>query len=178
MPITLCVRGTLRYKDPEPVLKGNTSIRTFGIELLTDNPKYPNQIGLELRNDRCVDIDPFQIGEELVVNVDLSGRTWTSPEGREVVFNRLSAWRIRRANEVPSTEAPGIGVFPLNEGPTAQPTQQPAAATSYAQQPAPAQHKTARQSIDDIAQRIIIAQPAPTNSTTKPETDNTEDLPF
>lgn len=90
--------------------------REFVIKLTGEgeNPDYPNFIALELIKDKCALLDDYQIGEEVNVHFNLSGRLWNSPGKPEKCFNSLQAWRIERAGEVanaiPSFDAqPGHG---------------------------------------------------------------------
>ena len=57
--------------------------REFVLKLTGDeeNPSYPNYIALELIKDKCSVIDEYSIGDEITVQLNISGRLWT-PEGQ------------------------------------------------------------------------------------------------
>lgn len=86
--------------------------REFVIKLTGEgeNPDYPNFIALELIKDKCALLDHFQIGEEVSVQFNLSGRLWNPPGKPEKCFNSLQAWRIEKAggteNAMPSFDTP------------------------------------------------------------------------
>lgn len=74
--------------------------REFVIKLTGEgeNPKYPNYVAMELIKDKCALMDLFNIGDEVVVQFNLSGRLWSSPGKPEKCFTSLQAWRVERAD--------------------------------------------------------------------------------
>lgn len=70
--------------------------REFVIQLTGDgeNPDYPNYIALELIKDKCALMDNHNIGDEITVHFNLSGRLWNAPGKPEKCFTSLQAWRI------------------------------------------------------------------------------------
>ncbi|RJE74672.1 MULTISPECIES: DUF3127 domain-containing protein [Reichenbachiella] len=73
--------------------------REFVVEY-AENPQYPEFVKFELIQDKCEQLDAFNIGQELNVAFNLKGRKWTNPQGQVVYFNSLQAWRISAANDV------------------------------------------------------------------------------
>lgn len=63
-----------------------------------ENPSYPNYVALELIKDKCALMDQYQVGDELVVSFNLSGRLWTKPGNPERCFTSLQAWRVQAAS--------------------------------------------------------------------------------
>lgn len=59
-----------------------------------ENPAYPNHIALELTKERCALIDKCNIGDEINVHFNLSGRLWKPNDKPEKCFNSLQAWKI------------------------------------------------------------------------------------
>lgn len=81
--------------------------RTFVLEYI-ENPQYPEYVSFELIQDRCEQLDGFEIGQEVEVNFNLKGRKWVNPEGVTKYFNALQAWRIEAkspATSLPTNEA-------------------------------------------------------------------------
>lgn len=79
----------------ETVKRSETfQVREFVLEIQSPNSQYAEHVLFQLTNNRTALIDQFQIGQELTVDFDLSGRKWTNPEGKVVFFNRLNVWRI------------------------------------------------------------------------------------
>ena len=74
-----------------------------------ENPAYPNYIALELIKDKCSLMDAYQIGDEINVHFNLSGRLWSGNGKPEKCFNSLQAWRIERVDK-------GSFAAPSNQG--------------------------------------------------------------
>ncbi len=59
-----------------------------------ENDAYPNYLAMELIKDNCGIMDAYNLGDEIKVHFNLSGRLW-SPAGKpEKCFNSLQAWRV------------------------------------------------------------------------------------
>ncbi|MEC8427821.1 MAG: DUF3127 domain-containing protein [Pseudomonadota bacterium] len=86
--------------------------REFVIKLTGEgeNPAYPNYIALELIKDKCGIMDAYNLGDEIQVHFNLSGRLW-SPAGKpEKCFNSLQAWRVQPVSQAQDQD-PGIPDF-------------------------------------------------------------------
>jgi hypothetical protein len=72
--------------------------REFVIKLSgeDENPTYPNHIALELIKDKCALMDQYQVGDEIQVTFNLSGRLWSGNGKPEKCFTSLQAWRVER----------------------------------------------------------------------------------
>lgn len=73
--------------------------REFVIQLSGEgeNPAYPNHVAFELIKDKCSIMDQYQVGDEVIVHFNLSGRLWNAPGKPEKCFTSLQAWRIESA---------------------------------------------------------------------------------
>jgi len=82
--------------------------REFVIKLTGEgeNPDYPNYVALELIKDKCQLMDQYQVGEEVNVHFNLSGRLWSQPGKPEKCFTSLQAWRVERASDAAQQAAP------------------------------------------------------------------------
>lgn len=70
--------------------------------LATDlNTPYPNFIQIQLAQDKCAMIDNYNIGDELKVQINITGRLWASPTGNKY-FNTITAWRIEKVGNTPN----------------------------------------------------------------------------
>lgn len=78
--------------------------REFVVEILDD--RFPQYIKFELVNDKCNLIDNFKVGQDIIVNFNITGREWTNPAGEKVYFNSLRAWKInlKEGENYPSTD--------------------------------------------------------------------------
>lgn len=142
------------YQKGEAIKRTETfTVRDFVIEIENQrNPQWNDLVQFQAVNERVTMLDVFNIGEMLQVTFDIRGRKWKNPEGREIFFNTLNAWKIERYNGMPAgfnpTQAnygyPQNNQYVPNNGAPQQPygaPQQPFAEPQQQtyQQPAPAQ---------------------------------------
>ena len=71
--------------------------RDFVIKLTGEgeNVAYPNHTTFELIKDKCAMIDAYNLGDEINVAFNVTGRLWTGQDSVEKCFNSLKAWRIQ-----------------------------------------------------------------------------------
>ena len=83
--------------------------------VVTTNEQYPQHIMIEFAQDKVDLIDPYQVGQEVKVHINLRGRLWTSPQGEDKYFNSIHGWRIEKVGEAPvqAQQAPA----PIQEHP-------------------------------------------------------------
>jgi hypothetical protein len=79
--------------------------REFVVKTDEESP-FPQLIPLQFTQDRCDNLDPFQVGDKVKVDFYIKGREWTSPQGEVKHFLSLDAWTIDKlsssAAETPS----------------------------------------------------------------------------
>ena len=75
--------------------------------VITTEEQYPQHIMVELLGERVDIINPFKVGDDVKVSINLRGREWVNPQGETKYFNSITAWRIERLQpEIPaSTQA-------------------------------------------------------------------------
>lgn len=66
--------------------------------VITTEEQYPQHIILEFTQDRCELLDPFEIGQEVKININIRGREWINPKGEAIYFNTIQGWRIESLN--------------------------------------------------------------------------------
>lgn len=59
-----------------------------------ENERYPNYVALELIKDKCALMDSYNVGDEIAVQFNLSGRLWSGNGKPEKCFTSLQAWKI------------------------------------------------------------------------------------
>lgn len=99
------IKAKLLEKFETANLSNSFRKREFVVEY-AENPQYPEFIKFELIQDKCDQLDGFNIGQELNIAFNLKGRKWTNPKGEVVYFNSLQAWRLSAANDISSTPKP------------------------------------------------------------------------
>lgn len=63
-----------------------------------ENRRYPNHVALELIKDKCELLDSYNVGDEIKVTFNLSGRLWAGNGQGEKCFTSLQCWRIESAS--------------------------------------------------------------------------------
>jgi hypothetical protein len=87
--------GTIKVINDTVKISEKFSKREF---VVTDNDAmYPQDISLQLIQDKVSILDNYSEGESVEVSFNLNGREWTSPQGEVKYFNTLNAWRIEKA---------------------------------------------------------------------------------
>lgn len=89
------ITGTLKQKGNTQQVSEKFSKREF-VLTVDASTSYPQYISLQLTQDKCSQLDNYNVGDELKVSFNLRGREWNSPDGVLKYFNSLEAWRIER----------------------------------------------------------------------------------
>ncbi|MFY0625961.1 MAG: DUF3127 domain-containing protein [Reichenbachiella sp.] len=99
------IKAKLLEKSETAQVSNSFRKREFVVEY-AENPQYPEFVKFELIQDKCEQLDGFNIGQELNIAFNLKGRKWTNPKGEVVYFNSLQAWKITAANDVSAGGSP------------------------------------------------------------------------
>lgn len=85
-------------------IKGET--QTFGAKgfakrelVVTTDEQYPQMIMIEFVQDKCDLLDPYNVGDNVKVSINIRGREWVNPEGVAKYFNSLQGWRIEKLED-------------------------------------------------------------------------------
>jgi hypothetical protein len=75
--------------------------------VVTTEEQYPQHIMVEFVQDKCDLLNPFQVGQDVKISVNLRGREWVNPQGETKYFNSIQGWRIESLQPVgQNTPAP------------------------------------------------------------------------
>ena len=96
------IKGKLFDKMPIQQVTDSFKKQEFVLEV-AENPQYPELIKIESIQDKCGDIDDFDIGAIITASCNLKGRKWDDPQGGVKYFNTIQAWRITGDNSARST---------------------------------------------------------------------------
>lgn len=110
------IEGKLHAKFDTQNVSDKFMKRDFVVEY-TDNPQYPQFITFQLTQDRCSNLDQYQVGEKMHVTFNLRGREWMSPQGEKKYFNTLEAWRIQKVESMANVPVNGghVGAGTVND---------------------------------------------------------------
>ena len=96
-------------------IKVKGEVQTFGEKgftkrdiVLTTDEQYPQHINIELQQDKCDLIEPFNIDDEIKISINLRGREWINPKGEAKYFNSLVGWRIEKVETAPNVPLPPV----------------------------------------------------------------------
>lgn len=98
------IEGTIKRIDATQVISASFQKRSFILEH-GDNPQYLDNCIFEFHQDKVDKLDAFKVGDVVSVEFNLKGRLWTNPEGEEVCFNTLNAWKIETKGVQVSNDA-------------------------------------------------------------------------
>lgn len=93
------IKGKLIEKSETVNVTASFKKREFVLEY-AENPQYPEFIKFELIQDKCDQLDGFNVGQEINVAFNLKGRKWTDPQGVVKYFNSLQAWKLSAAHNI------------------------------------------------------------------------------
>jgi len=86
--------GKIKTVKDERQVSDTFKIREF-VVTIDGEGKYPQQLQLQVTQDKCELLNTFTAGSDVTVSFNLRGREWTDPKTGDVkVFNTLEAWRI------------------------------------------------------------------------------------
>ena len=91
------VTGKIKMINPTQVVSDKFSKREF---VVTTNETYPQDLMMQITQDKCNLLDIFKVGENVTVSFNLRGREWTNPQGEVKYFNSLEAWKIFKDTNV------------------------------------------------------------------------------
>ncbi|NHN35750.1 DUF3127 domain-containing protein [Pseudomaricurvus alcaniphilus] len=87
--------------------------REFVIKLTGEgeNSAYPNHVALELIKDKCALMDAYNVGDEINVHFNFSGRLWSGNGKPERCFTSLQAWRIEAVDAGMKDQGPSYAHY-------------------------------------------------------------------
>lgn len=95
---TMEIKGVLKQIHPT-VTNGNFESRKIWLTL-DPQGQYPQTIELEAQQKNLNVFNSVSIGQWVTCHINLRGREWTNKEGKVVVFNTLSVWKVESAGKM------------------------------------------------------------------------------
>ena len=96
------ITGKVKWID-EIKTYGSNGFRKREI-VITTQEQYPQNILVEFVQDKCELLDPYQIGQDVRIGINLRGREWINPEGQTKYFNSIQGWRIDQLDQVSNND--------------------------------------------------------------------------
>ena len=104
------VTGKLVVKGDTTKVSDKFTKRTF--VLLVEDEKFPQNIELQLTQDKCGLIDNIGIGDTVKAEFWLRGRAWVSPKGETKYFNTLEAYKLTTEQSTYTNVTKGKAINP------------------------------------------------------------------
>ncbi len=115
------LEGVLIVKGDEEAKTPTFRTREFVVEVANEqNSDWNDYIKFQLTQDRCANLDPYNLGDRIKVTFNISGRKWEK-DGKVNYFSNLSAWKLESvqndsAPDTPPTPPPFVETeVPKNE---------------------------------------------------------------
>ena len=112
--MSIQIKGNFKAKGEVKEISEGKTITKFYLDI-DINTQYPGICELQFFNDR-IDIANMKPGEPVTVDVNISGRKWKNPEGKEYFFQSLNAWRIKSDVQQPKVETTTAEPEPIGDG--------------------------------------------------------------
>lgn len=88
------ITGTIKQIIDKQIISERFCKQDF--VLTTDeNSPYPQHISLQAENDKCDQLNKFNEGDQVKVQINIKGREWNGPQGVKY-FNTISIWKIEK----------------------------------------------------------------------------------
>lgn len=83
------------------IIKRIEAVRTVGANqdfkirdlIITTDEQYPQTLSIQFVQGKCEELDKFQVGQKVKVDINLRGKE-TVKDGKTNVFNTIQGWRI------------------------------------------------------------------------------------
>jgi len=86
------VIGTIKVLNLNQQVSASYSKSEVVIET---SEQYPQSILIEFGGQKSDLLDPYKVGENVTVSINLRGREWVSPQGETKYFNSIQGWKIQ-----------------------------------------------------------------------------------
>lgn len=67
---------------------------------------YPQYLPIEFMKDKIDLLNGLKVGDELTVHINLNGRLWTDPQGKNKYFPSINGWKIEKATATTQQPTP------------------------------------------------------------------------
>lgn len=93
------LKGSIKVLEDTNVISDKFSKREFVVTV--PDEKYPQDIKLEVVNDKCDALNQFSVGQEVLVEFNLRGN-----EYNDRFYVNLSAWKVTAVGDAPKLPTP------------------------------------------------------------------------
>lgn len=76
----------------------STSFRKRDVVVKT-NEQYPQYITVQFVQDKCDILNDYKVGQDVVIGINLRGRSWINQQSETVYFNTIEGWKISKEHQ-------------------------------------------------------------------------------
>lgn len=69
--------------------------------VITTEEQYPQVVMIEFVQDKTDLLNPYQVGQDVKVSINIRGREWVNPQGETKYFTNIVGWRIESLAQAP-----------------------------------------------------------------------------
>jgi hypothetical protein len=103
------VTGVIKVKGETQTI-GAKGFRKRELVVTTED-QYPQMIMIEFVQDKCDLLDPYNVGDNVKVSINLRGREWINPQGEAKYFNSIQGWRVEKLEGEGTQNFPPVDQF-------------------------------------------------------------------
>lgn len=87
------VKGTIKFIGQTEQVTDSFSKRDL---VVTTDEQYPQHISIQFTQAKTADLDGFQVGQKVVVSINLRGKEYQDKQtGEPRYFNSINGWQIK-----------------------------------------------------------------------------------
>lgn len=86
------VKGKVKVIGAEQQVSASFKKREL---VVTTDEQYPQSILIEFNQDKCDLLNNIQVGQDVIVSINIGGREWVNPQGETKYFNSVKGWQIK-----------------------------------------------------------------------------------
>jgi len=60
--------------------------------------QYPQFVNIEFQQNNCDLLNAVVVGDDVKVSINIAGRKWVNPEGKDIYFNTIKGWKIEKTS--------------------------------------------------------------------------------
>lgn len=73
--------------------------------VVTTEEQYPQHILIDFVQEKCAVLDSYNVGENVIVSINVKGKEYTNKNGEVGYFNQLQGWKIEKTSSAIPSES-------------------------------------------------------------------------
>ena len=89
------ISGKIKLINPTKEVSDSFKKREL---VVTTDENYPQHISIDFVQDKCANLDSYNIGENVKVSINIKGKEYTNKQGEVNYFNQINGWKIEKTD--------------------------------------------------------------------------------